>query len=156
MEIAVLRNGGDWRWVTDGEVRRAVLLGSEGGASEIAVLLGDDAMLRDLNRRFRGRDAATDILSFPDQENMNGPVRLGDIALSEQSVLRGARSRNKTPRAHLAHLLVHGVLHLRGFTHEAPAQAAEMEAMERRLLAEISVPDPYETEEHPAGESAPA
>lgn len=152
MEVAILRNGGDWRWVTDGEVRRAVLLGSGGGASEIAVLLGDDAMLRDLNRRFRGRDTATDILSFPDQENMNGETRLGDIALAEQSVLRGARSRNKTPSAHLAHLLVHGVLHLRGFSHGEPAAAEEMEAQERRLLAQISVSDPYESEEHPAGE----
>lgn len=108
---------------------------------EIAVLLTDDATLRDLNNRFRGKDKPTNVLSFPAPSNPEG--HLGDIALAYGVCAAEALDQGKTLSAHLQHLVAHGVLHLVGFDHETEAEAEAMEARERIILAGLGVSDPY-------------
>lgn len=92
-----------------------------------------------LNRDWRGRDYATNVLSFPMQE----PDYLGDIVICAEVVAREAAEQLKTPRAHWAHMVVHGVLHLMGHDHIADDEAEKMEAIERKLLARLGFSDPY-------------
>jgi probable rRNA maturation factor len=91
---------------------------------------------RALNRRFRRRDYATNVLSFP-----YGPS--GDIVLCHPLIAREAREQKKSVRAHYAHLVVHGVLHLRGHVHDDKASARRMEAREIRILHRLGFADPY-------------
>lgn len=106
---------------------------------EITLRIVDAAEGRTLNRDWRGRDYATNVLSFPMQE----PDYLGDIAICAEVVAREAIEQKKTPRAHWAHMVVHGVLHLMGHDHIADDEAERMEALERRLLARLGFTDPY-------------
>ena len=92
-----------------------------------------------LNTAWRGKAYATNVLSFPMQE----PDYLGDIVICAEVVAREAAEQHKTPRAHWAHLVVHGVLHLMGHDHLVDAEAEKMEALERRLLARMGFSDPY-------------
>jgi probable rRNA maturation factor len=100
---------------------------------------------RRLNRDFRGRDHATNVLSF----GYGGPARrgqrvlTGDIVLCRPVLVREARARGASVRAHCAHLAVHGALHLAGLDHERDRDAAIMAAAERRILARLGFPDPY-------------
>lgn len=104
---------------------------------------------RELNRRYRGKDHATNVLSFVfDLEHAGFPAGLesnllGDIAICASVVAREARSQKKPPRDHYAHLTVHGVLHLLGFDHQTPKDAPRMEALETRILAGLGVAAPY-------------
>ncbi len=91
---------------------------------------------RQLNRRFRRRDYATNVLSFH-------YGRSGDIVLCHPVIVREARAQGKSARAHYAHLVVHGVLHLRGHVHDDKASARRMEAREIRLLRRFGFADPY-------------
>ena len=95
-----------------------------------------------LNRQFRGKDKPTNVLSFPYHERRSRAVA-GDIVLCAPVVAREAREQGKNAAAHWAHMVVHGVLHLRGFDHQRAAEARRMETRERRLLAAFSIPDPY-------------
>ena len=105
------------------------------------MLLADDARLRDLNRAFRGKDQPTNVLSFPAPPHMG---MLGDVALAFETCAREAQEQGKSFRDHAAHLILHGVLHLHGLDHEhGEAEAERMEALERRILAEIGIADPY-------------
>jgi probable rRNA maturation factor len=109
---------------------------------EVDVLLADDARVRELNRVWRGKDQATNVLSFP--ASMPAPARLlGDIALAFETVTREAAAEGKTPEAHLTHLAVHGTLHLLGHDHDNDKDAAEMEDREIAILARLGFPDPY-------------
>jgi probable rRNA maturation factor len=112
-----------------------------GKAGEVAVLLTDDAAVRDLNARFRGKDQPTNVLSFPALENPEG--LLGDVALAFETCAREAGEQGKTLAAHLQHLVAHGVLHLVGYEHDVDADAQIMEALERRILTALGVADPY-------------
>jgi probable rRNA maturation factor len=94
---------------------------------------------RALNRRYRGKDKPTNVLSFP----CEAPGELGDVVICAPVVAREAREQGKAVAAHWAHMVVHGVLHLRGFDHIRAAQAKVMEARERAILARLSFPDPY-------------
>ncbi len=94
---------------------------------------------RRLNHGFRGRDYATNVLTF---DYARKPL-MADIVLCMPVVAREAREQGKALRAHLAHLVIHGVLHARGFDHERPRQAAAMESRERALLAQLRIADPY-------------
>ncbi|MBV8652505.1 MAG: rRNA maturation RNase YbeY, partial [Alphaproteobacteria bacterium] len=120
--------------------------------AELSIVLGDDALLRRLNSAWRGKDAPTNVLSFPAQE-FDGrtlppsppgvPLPLGDIVLGFETIRREAAEQGKTLADHLAHLTVHGVLHLLGFDHEAEAEAERMETLEREVLSRIGIADPY-------------
>ena len=126
-------------------VERAAVavLGDKAGG--VVILLTDDETVRDLNDRFRGKDRPTNVLSFPaaDMPGAN-PQPLGDIVLAYGVCATEAEEQSKTLRNHLTHLVVHGVLHLLGFDHIAPAEAAKMEALERRVLKLLGIADPYE------------
>ncbi|BAP87574.1 endoribonuclease YbeY [Burkholderiales bacterium GJ-E10] len=98
---------------------------------------------RRLNRSYRGRDYATNVLTFDYQSR---PEAVADIVLCMPVVRREARERGRTLRQHLAHLVVHGVLHAQGDDHETPSQARHMERREREILARLRIPDPYEGE----------
>lgn len=112
---------------------------------DIVVLLTDDAAVRELNGRFRDKDRPTNVLSFPAPENAF--PHLGDIVLAFGVCATEAEAQGKTLADHLSHLVVHGVLHLLGRDHEDDAEAEEMEAEEREILAQIGVADPYLAEQ---------
>jgi len=112
---------------------------------DIVVLLTDDAAVRELNGRFRDKDKPTNVLSFPAPENAF--PHLGDIVLAYGVCATEAEAQGKTLADHLSHLVVHGVLHLLGRDHEDDAEAEEMEAEEREILAQIGVADPYIAEQ---------
>lgn len=111
-------------------------------ALSIRVMDGDG--IRRLNREFRGRDSETNVLSFP-FEDIPGVETgyLGDIAICGGVVAREAREQGKTPEAHWAHMVIHGVLHLCGHDHVAEAEAAEMERIEVSVLGALGFDDPY-------------
>ena len=94
---------------------------------------------RRLNREFRGKDYATNVLSFP---YCAKPLE-GDIVICAPVVAREARTQGKNVRMHHAHMLVHGLLHLAGFDHERGREAQKMESRERAILARLGFPDPY-------------
>ena len=95
---------------------------------------------RRLNRRFRKRDYATNVLSFPYGEGR------GDVVLCHPVIAREARAQGKAVAAHYAHLVVHGVLHLRGYRHEKKREAQRMARAEARLLRRLGLGDPYAVE----------
>src|SRR5690242_12245839 len=107
----------------------------------IVILLADDACVHELNRRFRGKDSPTNVLAFPAPANPAG--HLGDVALAFGVCAVEAAEQGKPLADHLRHLVIHGVLHLIGYDHQDDAQALTMEALERDLLAQIGLPDPY-------------
>ena len=114
---------------------------------EVSVLLADDATVQDLNRTWRGKDRPTNVLSFPaaPQPAQPGLARpLGDVVLAYDTLVRESAEQSKPLAHHLAHLLVHGTLHLLGQDHETgDADADAMEALEVAALATLGVPDPY-------------
>jgi probable rRNA maturation factor len=111
---------------------------------EAAIVLSEDAELRALNRRWRGKDKPTNVLSFPSgAAGPDGRLLLGDVVLAYQTLEREAEEAQKPLSDHLSHLVIHGVLHLMGYDHEKPAEARRMEALEVRVLAGLGIPDPY-------------
>jgi probable rRNA maturation factor len=108
----------------------------------LAVLLTDDAAVRRLNATWRGLDKPTNVLSFPAAAAPDSP-HLGDIAIAFETTAHEARDEGKPLADHLAHLAVHGFLHLVGYDHESDAEAETMEQLERDILARLNVPDPY-------------
>jgi probable rRNA maturation factor len=117
----------------------AALVGRSVG--EVAVLLAGDVAVKTLNQRFRGKDAATNVLSFPAAAGSGS--HLGDVALAFGVCEREARAQGKRLEDHLRHLVVHGVLHLIGYDHEHTGEAEAMEALERSVLIPLGVADPY-------------
>jgi probable rRNA maturation factor len=107
----------------------------------VTILLTDDDSVAALNERFRGKAGPTNVLSFPAPDNPED--HLGDIALAYGVCAREAAEQDKPLAHHLQHLVAHGVLHLLGYDHLTEAEAEEMEALERRILAGLGVPDPY-------------
>jgi probable rRNA maturation factor len=113
---------------------------------EVTVRVVGAAESRALNRRYRGKDKPTNVLSFPSEAPARGKQRvLGDLAICAPVVGREAREQGKRPDAHWAHMVVHGVLHLLGFDHIRAADAKVMEGRERAILARLSFPDPYKS-----------
>ena len=111
---------------------------------DVVVLLTDDATVQDLNARFRDRDRPTNVLSFPAADS--AAPHLGDLVLAFGVCAAEAAAQGKTLADHLSHLTVHGVLHLLGRDHVDEAEADEMEAEERSILASLGVADPYRTD----------
>lgn len=119
------------------------------GAAELSLVLANDATVRDLNARWRGKDASTNVLAFASEEPpvKGKPVLLGDVVLAYQTVAREAREQHKRLADHLRHLVIHGVLHLLGYDHMKATPAKRMEALETRILASLGVADPYRLRE---------
>ncbi|MEO1194124.1 MAG: rRNA maturation RNase YbeY [Pseudomonadota bacterium] len=131
-------------------VRRAawLTLSNQGaGPGGVTIVLADDPLLRKLNAAFRGRDRTTNVLSFPEDEAGSS---FGEIVVARRQLCREARAQSKRPLAHLAHLVVHGLLHLFGHDHEARAEAERMEWRERKLLSALAFADPYARPAKPA------
>lgn len=143
------------------------------GKYELAVVLADDAFVRELNRDYRGKDKATNVLSFPSSpsplegegrdggspqrtqsaestplpnlppQGGKGYTELGDIVLAFETIEREAAEQQKSFRDHASHLLVHGVLHLLGHDHEVEKEAAKMEQKEIKILKKLGIANPY-------------
>jgi probable rRNA maturation factor len=112
--------------------------GRRGNEGELCLVLADDALQRRLNRDFRGADKSTNVLSFE-----GAPASLGDVVLALETIAAEADSQDKSLADHLAHLVVHGVLHLMGYDHQTGAEARAMERLERDILAGLGIADPY-------------
>ena len=145
-----------WHTEPDAEavIQRAVaaaasMIDADTGDAELAVMLTDDAGIRILNSNWRGIDKPTNVLSFPawqpagGHEPNNGPRMLGDIAIAFETTRGEADEEQKPFSHHLSHLAVHGFLHLVGYDHEKDSEAELMESLERDILAQLGIPDPY-------------
>lgn len=120
---------------------------------EVCVMGCDDARIAALNAQFRGKAAATNVLSWPSEDRApatpgavpDAPAdpEWGDIALAFETCAREAAAQGKPFEDHVTHLLLHGILHLLGYDHETDADATRMEQLERELLAKVNIPDPY-------------
>ncbi len=110
-------------------------------AGELTLRIVGEAEMTDLNARFRGKRRPTNVLSFPyDEDGL-----LGDIAICAPVVAREAAEQHKPPRAHWAHMVVHGTLHLMGYDHQSDDEAECMERIERDVLRQLGFDDPYTT-----------
>ncbi|MGD9542755.1 MAG: rRNA maturation RNase YbeY [Methylocystis sp.] len=119
---------------------------------ELSVTFCDDAAIRKLNADWRDKDQPTNVLSFPTPGPLGGKPLLGDIIVAYETVAREAEEQAKPLRAHTAHMIAHGFLHLIGYDHETAAEAERMEALERRIATALGLPDPYaEDADGPAG-----
>lgn len=126
--------------------RAALRAGGARPPGELSVILADNRLSRRLNRAWRGQDKPTNVLSFPasdGREPREAPVLLGDVVIADGVVATEAAAQGKRLSAHLAHLVVHGVLHLLGHDHRRDAQARRMEALEIRILRGLGVANPY-------------
>ncbi len=114
-------------------------------ATGVTIVFGDDALLRRLNRDFRGIDKPTNVLSFAGRTagTRGAEGELGDVILARETVAAEAAAQGKTMADHTSHLIVHGVLHLLGHDHERTTEAARMEAIEVAVLAGLGIGDPY-------------
>ncbi|MBA4111710.1 MAG: rRNA maturation RNase YbeY [Leptothrix sp. (in: Bacteria)] len=115
-------------------------LAVDGLDGEITVRIVGEEEGRALNRDFRQKDYATNVLTF---DYTQEPVVTADLVICAPVIEREAQEQNKTLQAHYAHMLVHGTLHAQGFDHEVDDEAEAMEAQERRILAELGFADPY-------------
>lgn len=153
VSIDIIVEAGEWppKAALSALARKAVAAAlAEAGAadapSELGIVFTDDAHIRTLNAAWRGKDKATNVLSFPAFPVQPGdrlPPMLGDVVLAAGTVAREAGLEDKPFDHHLVHLMVHGTLHLLGYDHETEAEAEAMEALERRALARLAIPDPY-------------
>ena len=153
LDIDISVEAGDWLPEAELEAlaaraATAVLaeLGVAGSASELSILFTDDAQIRALNAEWRGKDKATNVLSFPAFPVAPGdplPPMLGDIVLAAETVRAESALESKSFEHHLTHLVVHGLLHLLGYDHETDDDADELEALEGRFLARLAIADPY-------------
>lgn len=131
----------------------------------VAIVLTNNEEIQDLNRRFRGKDAPTNVLSFQADNEAPQPMEqefvLGDIILAYGVIWQEAREQDKSIRNHLAHMIVHGLLHLLGYDHMVEEEAETMEALERKILSGLGIPDPYQWQDNlpreplPSGDGSP-
>jgi probable rRNA maturation factor len=119
----------------------ALKAGAAAPDAVVTVLLAGDAEIADLNQRFRNKSGPTNVLSFPAPATAR--PQLGDLALAHGVCVREAAEQNKPLADHLAHLVAHGVLHLLGWDHRTDDEADAMEALERKVLSALGIPDPY-------------
>lgn len=114
--------------------------------SELSMLFTNNAHIQEINAQWRNKDKPTNVLSFPafalSPGQKPGPL-LGDIALAYETIKDEAQTEEKPFDHHLTHLIIHGLLHLLGYDHETEKQAEEMEALERKILHALAIPDPY-------------
>ena len=138
----------------EGAIHRAIeaaaaMIDADTGDAELAIMLTDDAGIRTLNKNWRGIDKPTNVLSFPALQPEGAPAdddaprMLGDIAIAYETTRSEADAEHKPFDHHLSHLAVHGFLHLVGYDHENDDDAEVMEGLERDILAQLGIPDPY-------------
>lgn len=114
-------------------------------ALEVTIRLVDNNEMTELNHDYRGKNYATNVLSFPCEWDLpEEPRLLGDIVIAVEVVNTEAKEQKKKPEAHWAHMVIHGLLHLLGYDHIEDAAAEEMENLERKILAELGIADPYQ------------
>lgn len=155
LTVDVLIESDAWQMLPEAEdiARRAIATAAASSAeishrdAELSVLFCDDETIAGLNERWRGQKKPTNVLSFPALPLQGAATHekapLGDIAIAYETLVREARESGKTASAHLAHLVIHGFLHLLGYDHETDDEAERMERLERDILARIGVADPY-------------
>lgn len=146
MTIALLTHDSRWKGhaATVRKAARAAIKAKKLDAASLTILLTTDVEMQALNKQYRGKDKPTNVLSFPDGEaDETGAVHLGDIALAYETIAREATEQQKTFKAHLTHLVIHGVLHLLGYDHEHPSEAKAMESLEIKLLTAMGIANPY-------------
>ena len=120
--------------------------------AQATLLLTTDAAVQKLNKEFRGKDKATNVLSFPQFDRKDlakaarciGDIYVGDIAVAYGTVVKEAKAEGKSELDHLTHLLIHGLLHLFGYDHDTNSKASQMERLEKQIMATLGLPDPYE------------
>ena len=136
------------RWgaqpLAEDTVRQAIftaadMLSTAGG--EVSIVLTDDSHMQQLNRQWRGIDKPTNVLSFPAAAAAGG--MLGDIVIAYETLARECEDEERLFPHHLAHLAVHGFLHLAGYDHQTDTEAEAMEALESKIMARMAMPDPY-------------
>ena len=128
---------------------KAIAAASAGKPVSVGIRIVDEHESAQLNRDYRGKDYATNVLSVGHELpamilDALDELPLGDLAICAPVVLREAAEQGKSADAHWAHMVIHGLLHLQGHDHEDDAQAEAMEALERRLLKELGIDDPYQ------------
>lgn len=152
IELDIIADAGDW----DDETGIATLAGQVlataveelkpnlAAGTELCLVLSDDDEVRRLNRDFRGKDKPTDVLSFPPAVEAPGAETfLGELIVSFTTVKNDAAAEQKRFEDHLAHLILHGFLHLLGYDHETDDDAETMERLETVILARLGITDPY-------------
>jgi probable rRNA maturation factor len=151
MDIEVNVAAPAWRRVADLEdlaktcVRQSLAASGAALASkcEVSVTFCDDETIRELNVEWRGKDQPTNVLSFPTPGALDRKPLIGDVIVAYETVAREAEEQGKLLRAHAAHMVAHGFLHLIGYDHETAADAERMEALERKIAMALGFPDPY-------------
>ena len=115
------------------------------GDGEVSIVLTDDSAIANLNRDWRGIDKPTNVLSFPasGHKASEGTHFLGDIVIAYETLVRECDDEDRIFLHHLAHLTVHGFLHLIGYDHQTDTQAEEMEGLESKIMTRMNMPDPY-------------
>lgn len=121
--------------------------------AEWSIVLADDAFVRDLNARWRGKDSSTNVLSFP-TDAASRKHAIGDVVVAWETSTREADERDWTMPDYLSHLLVHGLCHLLGYDHETDEEADAMEAIEARALASLGIASPFEAVQETTTEAA--
>jgi len=166
VDVAVSREAGGWAEDAEWLAERAALAAlaatwpDDEGPAELSVVLADDALVRQLNRDYRGKDKPTNVLSFAlteaeEPEAEDAPTLLGDVVLAWETVAREAAEQGKPVSDHLSHRVVHGVLHLLGYDHEVDEDAEEMEGLEIEVLKTLGIADPYAQDNSQGSPHAP-
>ncbi len=136
----------DLRALCEQSIKGALAILDHQPVGELSIAFTDDAAIQNLNRDYRGKDKPTNVLSFPIHGLDNNPM-LGDVVLARETISREAKTQNKTVTDHLAHLIIHGFLHLLDYDHLDDAEAAEMERIEILALAQMGIDNPYDIHE---------
>ena len=162
LTVEIVRREPGWTRakVTDALLKRAARAGlrtapPRHGDCRVTLVLANDAEMRTLNRTWRGKDEATNVLSFPADAAIDRGF-LGDVVLAYETTRKEAKQRGISLADHTSHLVIHGMLHLLGFGHAEDEEAERMERIERIALASIGVADPYaEADEPRLAEASP-
>lgn len=146
LEVNITRVAGEWSKKITGYKHKiqlwcgAALEKRKSGV--LSIVLADDKFVRELNHQYRGKDKATNVLSFPGEGE-----ELGDIILAFETIKDEAKQQGKDFSAHTAHMIIHGIFHLLGFDHEEDAAADKMEAKEIAIMKKLGFANPYEVKE---------
>jgi probable rRNA maturation factor len=150
-DITILTHDPRWKGLAPTVKRavEAVLIKQRIKKATLTILLSSDAEVKSLNHQFRGKNKPTNVLSFPDGSEEIGAdgkpmMNLGDVVLAYETIAHEAEEQDKKLKQHIAHLTIHGVLHLLGYDHEKPSDAKKMESLEIKILNTLGIANPYE------------